>query len=293
MSTGGSIPLSVKEVRRRLGDQGDQSQRGIAASTVRLTLNRVADAGLSWPLPDGLTGVVLEERMYGEARTRQGQRRLTEPDWAAVRRELKRKHVTLSMRWEEYHAKHPDGYRYSCFCDLYRSEAAVLIVERWLLGRLRKRIFHSLAELNQAIAEMMQQINEVRPIRRLGVRRRQLLEELDRPQLRPLPAEPYVFAEWRARRVGIDYHVDVDRHYYSVPYRFARQQVEVRLTARTIETFHKGDALRRTCAAASEAGTPPSPSTCPRAIAVTLTGPSDGSGTTPRALVPPLRFSVM
>jgi transposase len=127
--------------------------------------------------------------------------------------------------------------------DKAKVEAAVLIVERWLLGRLRKRTFYSLAELNQAIAEMMYQLNEVRPIRRLGVTRRQLLEELDRPRLKLLPAEPYVFAEWRARRVGIDYHVDVDRHYYSVPYRFARQQVEVRLTARTIEIFFKGERI--------------------------------------------------
>jgi transposase len=83
----------------------------------------------------------------------------------------------------------------------------------------------------------------VRPLRRLGATRRQLLEELDRPFLRPLPAEPYVFAEWRARRVGVDYHVDVDGHFYSVPYRFARQQIEVRLTARTVEIFSKGERI--------------------------------------------------
>jgi transposase len=109
--------------------------------------------------------------------------------------------------------------------DKAKVEAAVLIVERWLLGRLRHRTFYSLAELNQAIAELLHHLNEVRPIRRLGVTRRQLLEELDRPFLRPLPAEPYVFAEWRARRVGIDYHVDIDHHFYSVPHRFARQPV--------------------------------------------------------------------
>jgi transposase len=58
-----------------------------------------------------------------------------------------------------------------------------------------------------------------------------------------LPVEPYVFAEWRARRVGIDYHVDIDRHYYSVPYRFARDAVEVRLTGRTVEVFAKGERI--------------------------------------------------
>ena len=79
----------------------------------------------------------------------------------------------------------------------------LLIVERWLLGRLRHRRFHSLAELNAAIGELLRQLNEERPIRRLGVTRRALLEELDRPHLKGLPSEPYSFAEWRLRRVGI------------------------------------------------------------------------------------------
>jgi transposase len=122
-------------------------------------------------------------------------------------------------------------------------ESAVLIVERWLLGRLRHHKFHSLAELNHRIAELLHHLNELRPLRRLGVTRRQLLEELDRPFLRPLPIEPYVFAEWRARRVGVDYHVDIDRHFYSVPYRFARQQIEARITLRTVEIFFKGERI--------------------------------------------------
>jgi transposase len=119
----------------------------------------------------------------------------------------------------------------------------VLIMERWILGRLRNQRFYSLAELNAAIRGLLVRVNDERPIRRLGVTRRQLLEELDRPMLKPLPVEPYVFAEWRIRRVGIDYHVDVDRHFYSVPYRFAKDQVEVRLTARTVELFAKGERI--------------------------------------------------
>jgi hypothetical protein len=75
------------------------------------------------------------------------------------------------------------------------------------------------------------------------VTRRQLLEDLDRPALKPLPTEPYVFAEWRVRRVGIDYHVEVEGHFYSVPYRFARSEVEVRLTGRTVEIFVKGERI--------------------------------------------------
>ena len=80
-------------------------------------------------------------------------------------------------------------------------------------------------------------------LRRLGVTRRQLLEEIDRPALKALPVEPYEYCEWRVRRVGIDYHVEIDAHYYSVPYRFARAEVEARLTARGVEIFHKGERI--------------------------------------------------
>ena len=101
--------------------------------------------------------------------------------------------------------------------DKAKVEACVLIVERWLIGRLRDCRFYSLAELNATIGDLLKRLNEERPIRRPGVRRRQLLEELDRPALKPLPIEPYVFAEWRVRRVGIDYHVDVEGHFYNRP----------------------------------------------------------------------------
>ena len=127
--------------------------------------------------------------------------------------------------------------------DKAKVEGCVLIVERWLLGRLRHRTFYSLAELNAAIADLMRRLNEERVIRRLGRTRRQLLEELDRPKLKALPVEPYVFAEWRIRRVGIDYHVEVEKHFYSVPFRFARQEVEARITARTVEVFARGERI--------------------------------------------------
>jgi transposase len=364
----GSAGISKHEIARRMG---------LAPSTVRETLKRFEVAGLFWPLPDEVTDATLEARLYKNAGTKQGHRRQLEPDWAVIHRELKRKHVTLSILWDEYIERHPDGYRYSRFCDLYRSfegklsvtmrqahaggeklfvdyagdrapvvidrltgeireawifvavlgasnftyaeatwtqgladwigahsraleaiggvprlivpdntktavikaclyepsvnrtyaemaahydtailptrprrprdkakvEAGVLIMERWIIGRLRNRRFHSLAELNEAIRELLVRLNEERPIRRLGVTRRELLEELDRPMLKPLPVEPYVFAEWHLRRVGIDYHVEVDSHYYSVPYRFAKDAVEVRLTARTVEVFAKGERI--------------------------------------------------
>ena len=114
------------------------------------------------------------------------------------------------------------------------------VVERWILARLRDQRFFSLAELNASIRTLLDDLN-ARPMRRLGVSRRQLFDELDRPALGALPVEAYVYAEWRRRRVALDYHVDVDGHYYSVPYRLLRQQVEARITQRTVELFHKGE----------------------------------------------------
>ena len=119
----------------------------------------------------------------------------------------------------------------------------MLIVERWLLGRLRRRTFYSLADVDTALGELMTQLNDNQALRRLGVTRRQLLEEVDRPALTALPNEPYEYSEWRVRRVGVDYHVDIDAHYYSVPYRFARAEVEARLTARGVEILHKGERI--------------------------------------------------
>jgi transposase len=363
-----SAGMAIREIARRVG---------AAPSTVRLTLKRVEAAGLSWPLPEEVTDRTLEARLFANAGTKQGHRRQEEPDWTDVHRALKRKHVTLSIVWEEYIAAHPGGYRYSRFCELYRTfearlpvtmrqsheageklfvdyagdgvpvvidrltgelrnaqifvavlgasnftyaqatwtqgiadwigshvgafeaiggvsallvpdntkvavikaclydpqinrtyadmaahygtailparprrprdkakvEQAVLIVERWLLGRMRNRTFFSLSDVNAAIGELLQRLNEERPIRRLGVTRRKLLEAIDRPALKALPAQPYVLAEWRIRRVGIDYHVEIGAHYYSVPYRFARAEVDVRFTVRTVEVFHKGERI--------------------------------------------------
>jgi transposase len=124
--------------------------------------------------------------------------------------------------------------------DQAKVEVAVLVVERWILARLRHRRFFALAELTAAIALLVTDLN-ARPMRRLGVSRRDLFLELDHPALKPLPVHAYEYAEWRLRRVSLDYHVDIDGHYHSVPYRLIRDQVEARLTARTVEIFHKGE----------------------------------------------------
>ena len=104
-----------------LGHKAIARSLGLAPSTVRMTVERVSAAGLAWPLPAEVSDAALEERLYGAAGTKQGHRRHAEPDWAIIHRELKRKHVTLSVLWDEYIAQEPGGYRYSRFCDLYRS----------------------------------------------------------------------------------------------------------------------------------------------------------------------------
>src|SRR5216684_3762158 len=341
--------IAMRQVRdvlrlKAAGVSGNEIARrvGVASSTVRLTLKRLAVAGLNWPLPAELTDAALEAQLFTAAGKKQGHRRRAEPDWAGVHRELKRKHVTLRQThaggdklfvdyagdavpviidrltgktrpaqifvavlgasnftyaeaswtqaladWIGAHTRAfeaiggvpnllvPDNTKVAVIkaClyepqvnrtyaemaahydtavlparprrprDKAKVEAAVLIIERWLLGRLRHRRFYSLAELNAGIGEVLRQLNEERPIRRLGVTRRALLEELDRPHLKKLPSEPYAFAEWRLRRVGVDYHVEVEAHFYSVPHRFARREVEVRLTPRIVEVFLKGERI--------------------------------------------------
>jgi transposase len=115
----------------------------------------------------------------------------------------------------------------------------VLLAERWIIARLRGRKFTSLGEANAAIAGCAAEIN-ARPFQKLDGSRAELFGQLDAPALRPLPATRYEFAAWRKARVSIDYHLAADWHYYSVPYRLARQQVDVRLSAATVEVFHHG-----------------------------------------------------
>src|SRR5204862_320990 len=116
--------------------------------------------------------------------------------------------------------------------DKAKVEAGVLVVERWILAALRKRTFFSLAELNAAIQELLVGLNN-RKFRKLDTTRAKLFEELERPALKPLPAEPFAFREWKKARVNVDYHVEVERHYYSVLYEYAHEEVEVRFNEAT------------------------------------------------------------
>ncbi|HSR11388.1 MAG TPA: IS21 family transposase [Thermodesulfobacteriota bacterium] len=120
--------------------------------------------------------------------------------------------------------------------DKAKVENAVLITERSILAPLRHHTFFSIPELNAAIHDKLQDLNN-RRFQKLDTTRRALFESLDRPALKPLPSLPYEFAEWKKARVNIDYHIEVDRHFYSVPYQLAREQVDVRLTQHTVEVL--------------------------------------------------------
>ena len=369
--------LLVRKIREvlRLKHERGLSHRAIAQAcaigvgTVSLYLQRTAQRGLGWPLPAELDDAVLEARLFRRAAPAHDRVR---PDCAYIHRELKRDGVTLQLLWEEYAQVHPNGYRRTQFCEIYRQwarrlrpsmrqvhragektfidfsgkrptlvdprtgevrrvelfvavlgassltyveatatqqlpdwvdahtrmveyfggttalwvpdlaqerhhpslplrawrqshlrgprrplrrrrrparprkprdkaavEGAVLLAQRWILARLRDETFFSLGALNQAIRVLLDELND-RPMKKLGVSRRALYEQLDRPALQPLPATRYVLAQWKLCRINIDYHVVVERHAYSVPFQLLREQVEIRYTTTTVEVFFKG-----------------------------------------------------
>lgn len=343
---------------------------GLSAGAVGKVVGRAQAAGLTWAIAEPLDEEALEQKLYGPRLPQTAQRPL--PDWSLVHAERLRPDVTLELLHLEYLQAHPDGYRYTAFCDHYRRwlatkqitmrqehragdkafvdysgrkpsyidpktsqrvevelfvavlgassftyaeaspsqrgpdfiqshvralayfggaptalvpdqlksgvsrscwyepgiqrtyeqlaahygttvlparpyrprdkakvEAAVLIAQRWILARLRNQTFFSLDELNQAIWALLEELN-ARPMRVYQASRRQLFERLDRPALRPLPEAAFVYCEWKLARVNIDYHVELDGHYYSVPHALIHEQVELRATATTVEAFLRG-----------------------------------------------------
>jgi transposase len=370
--------LSMRQIREILRQKWVLacSHRQVAATltvslgTVTGVLRRATHAGLDWPQVQTLTDDALEARLYGAPATLGATRPL--PDCAYLHTERRKPGVTLELLHLEYLEQHPDGYRYTRFCDLYRRwlarhrltmrqdhragekvfvdyagqkphlvdpttgeitdvelfvgvlgasnstyaeatrtqqlpdwlgshqrmfaffqgvagaivpdqlktgvtvpcryepglqrtyeefaqhygttilparpahardkakvEVAVQIAERWVLARLRHQTFFSLAALNARIAELLVELN-ARRMRRYQASRQELFDRLDRPALRPLPAAPFVYGEWKVARVNIDYHVDVAGHYYSVPHALVHEKVDVRSTALTVEIFHRG-----------------------------------------------------
>jgi transposase len=121
--------------------------------------------------------------------------------------------------------------------DKAKVEVAVQVVERWILARLRKRRFFSPGELNRAIGELLDELN-ARPMRHLGKSRREMFEAIEAAALAPLPAAAFEYAEWKTAKVHPDYHIEVDRTFYSVPHSLIGRRVRVRLTHRVVEIFH-------------------------------------------------------
>jgi transposase len=364
----------------RLRFEAGLAQRAIASScsiglgTVYESLRRFARTGLSWPLPEGVDDAELESRLFGTAGRPSIPRSL--PDLAWVHRELRRPGVTLQLLWHEYVEVHPDGLRYSQFCERYRRwserlnpsmrqvhragektftdysgkkpsivdrmtgeatpvelfvavlgassyvyaeaspsqdlaswigshvrmveffggssaiwvpdnlksgittacryepevnrtyadlaehygavviparprrpkdkakvEVSVQVVQRWVLAALRNRTFFSLAELNEAIWEKVAQIN-ARLMKKLGASRKELFERLDLPALKPLPASRYELRQWKRCGINIDYHVEVDHNYYSVPHDLRHEtveRVEACFNQTTVEIYFKNN----------------------------------------------------
>ena len=123
--------------------------------------------------------------------------------------------------------------------DKAKAEAGVLVAQRWILAKLRRRTFFGVAEMNAAIRELLDALN-LKRLRRLGKSRRELFDAEDSPCALPAPSRPYEFAQWVKARVGIDYHVQALGHNYSVPFRLIHETLDVRLTAATVEAFHRG-----------------------------------------------------
>ena len=128
--------------------------------------------------------------------------------------------------------------------DKAKVEVGVQGVERWIMAPLRQRTFFSLSELNVALREQLERYNE-RPLSREAGTRRSRFCELDQPALRPLPVQRYEYATWKRAKVFLDYHIEHERRYYSVPYRLIGKSVELRISAHTIEVYYRGQAVAR------------------------------------------------
>jgi transposase len=366
----------TREILRQRYTLG-RSHRAIAQSlrishgAVGSTVGRAQAAGLDWAQVQGLTDDALEARLYGRPEAAGGRQRPM-PDCTYLHAERRKPGVTLELLHLEYLEQHPDGYRYTRFCDLYRRwlarrgltmrqvhqggeklfvdyagqkpsvidsatgeriavelfvavlgasnytyaeatltqqvpdwiashqrafafiggvtaavvcdqlksgvvmpcryepglqrtyaelaqhygtvivparpakardkakvEVAVQVVERWILARLRHETFFSLGALNARIAALLTDLN-ARPMRLYRASRRALFERLDQPALRALPAEAFVYGEWKTARVNVDYHIELHGHYYSVPYALVHEAVDVRASVSTVEIFHRG-----------------------------------------------------
>jgi len=175
----------------------------------------------------GVTGAVIPDQLKSG---------VTKPCWyePGVRRtyeEMARHYGTVVLPARPYHPR-----------DKAKAEVAVQIAQRWVMARLRNETLFSLAAMNERIAELLESLNN-RPMRVYGASRIELFERLDKPALKELPMELFQYADWKRVRVNIDYHVEVDHHFYSAPHTLVHEELEARFTATTIELFRKGQRI--------------------------------------------------
>jgi transposase len=123
--------------------------------------------------------------------------------------------------------------------DKSKVEVSVQLVERWILAPIRDEVFHTLTALNQRIRELLDALND-RVMRDYGQSRRERFLQIDRPALQPLVSERFEYAEWKWAKANIDYHIELEKHFYSLPHPLVQERVEVRFTPRIVEIFHKG-----------------------------------------------------
>ena len=367
----------AKEILR-LKNELELTNRQIASAlkmshvTVGTYLKLAESSGVGWPLPSEITDGQLTELLRSSSRPPEAALRPL-PDMGWVYLEMKKPHVTLQLLWEEYSKDHPDGYKYTRFCEYYRRykckqdislrqehkagermfvdwagdtipiwdaetgerrqvsvfvailgasnytfarafenrqqpawiqahigaweffggvakltipdnektgvttagryemdvhrayeelteyygtvaiparprqpkdkakvESAVLNTERRIFAVLRDQKFFSLGELNAAIEKALKNLNE-RPFQKMPGNRKLLFDQIERSALGPLPLTRYEVATWTKAKVNIDHHIQVDWHFYSVPYHLTNEYVEVRLTSRTVEIIHQGN----------------------------------------------------
>ena len=219
------------------GARGEESFRAqLFVSALGASGYAYAEATRTQALPDWLASHVRALEFYGAAPTilvpdnpKVGVTRADryEPDLQRSYEELAAHYGTVIIPARPYRPK-----------DKSRVELSVLLVCRWILARLRHQRFFSLDELNGAIRPLLTEMND-RPYQRLPGSRRSVFEALDRPAMRTLPEAPYTFAEWRERTVAFDYHVEVERHYYSVPHALVGHSVWARYSAATVEIFFR------------------------------------------------------
>ena len=227
---------------------GEVSQAEVFVAVLGCSGMLFAEASASQDLPNWLMAHVHAYEAYGgvaEATTpdnlKSGVTRACyyDPEVNASYAELARHYGTVILPTRAVHPR-----------DKAAVEAGVLQVERWVLAPLRNRTFYSLAELNRAIRDKVAELN-AKAFRGEPTSRAELFEELERPALKPLPAKRYELSEWKKVTVNIDYHVEFDRRYYSVPYTLVRQKLEVRATKTIVEVYKGG---RRVASHAREYG---------------------------------------